>query len=293
MAGLRRWVVCSSLLWGSLLGCASLPPAQPLELTPPPLPPAVVLPHGPKDVWVDEPEGALVGTVSRGNRQARLRPTRQGFQQGLMRFPFRPFALYQIATAVDHETRLFLAPGERLIYFGLADTKRWVAEETHAGEGETQQTVLIIKPTAAKLKTTGTLTTNLGAYLLEFMANHRTYLAAVAWRQTPKQEAALVQGEPTGTRYQLRLMRGDVWPAWTPVRAWHTTTGKTFIQCQDAMRFQESPVIYALSATGERQRVNHWLRGVTFELERLSQVWVLQYGDEETGTVVRVEQVHP
>lgn len=287
-------MVRQASLWlvGSLaLGCATqLPP--PVAVAPAPsVPPAVVLPAAPPELIDDYftlPEDEL-RTIRRANRQARVRPTSRGFQQGMYRFPYKPFSIYVIATAVDTDTNIVLAPGERLIYFSTSDTSRWKATETYMGEGETQRVVVIMKPTEPGLRTTATMTTPLGLYRMELVSNKQTYLSSVSWKHTPKQEAKLASGEPSSTRYQMRILANPM-PSWTPVRVWDTSI-KTYIQVDEKMRYQESPLIFAKLRSG-LQRVNHRLKDpTTFELDKIADTWQMQFGPEADGQIIQIERI--
>lgn len=284
-------VLASSAI--ALTGCVKfIPPAVPIAPAPPPPPAPVALSAAPPDLMEDvlvEPDRP---TIRKATQKARIRPTKRCFQEGLCRLVWKPFSIYVITTAVDTDTALVLAPGERLIYFGAADTSTWKAEKTYAGDGESRQTVIIVRPTVVGSRTTATLTTALGLYRLELVSTKETYLSSVAWKHTPKQKAKLEAGIPSDTRYQMRLM-SKAWPTWTPTRMWDTTR-KTYLEVPEAMKSTESPVIFAKLSSG-LQRVNHRLLpgGTTFELDKVATVWQLQYGPEATGEVIQIEQVTP
>jgi P-type conjugative transfer protein TrbG len=284
-----RRALAASLL---LLGCThTLPPAVTLP------PPAPVFEEPVREVRApileDLPSPPLPASpraVEAALREARVYPSREGFRRGLQRYQHEPHAIYRLDTAVERVSLIELAPGEKLNYAGLADTTRWVLEESVAGMGEDQRTILLLKPKKPKLSTNVVIATSFDTYMIEAHSHEKTYLPAISWRHPDRQTAPIHERRsPTANRYQVQLLT-TAEPSWMVRLAWDDGR-HTFIQCDEALKVTEAPVVYLVQGEAT-QLINYRLiAGVTYKIDRLLQAgeaFELRVGAEAQAQAVRV-----
>lgn len=183
---------------------------------------------------------------------------------------------------------LKLEPGERILKNGLqaGDTARWHITPSIMGSG---QTVLVIKPTDAALRTTMAIMTNKRVYsvnLVSVAAQSRAMSIAefsypeeeqAAWQDYYRQQEETRQnGTMENGRNVSQLdfgykITGDN-PAWRPKRAYNDGV-HTYIQFPDAMRSSDSPSLLTLARDGSwfsnptGQLVNYRKEGNTYVVD--------------------------
>jgi type IV secretory pathway VirB9-like protein len=280
-----------------LVSCAkSLPPPVDLPVSAPVV--ETPAPAPPQDLPVldDWPRAyPVIPTIEGAMRQARRTPAPAQFSRGMLRYTFeQPSPIWRLDVAVDTFSTIVLAPGEHLHYAGLADTKRWVLDETVAGSGETQRTVLLIKPESDKLRTTILLTTSLGMYHLEAYAHKTSYVAAVAWKHPDRVAMTKPPPLPSRNRYQMRVITSPA-PAWTPTSSWDDSK-HFFVRMPDALSVTTVPTVYICRDDAEAELVNYRVKGTTYIVDRLLAPgeWLeLRAGTEDDHSLqlVRVERM--
>jgi type IV secretory pathway VirB9-like protein len=292
----RRYAVVGLL---SLVGCATaLPP--PVAL---PVPISAVAVETPRPLPVpdvqteDEPVSTypVIPTIERAMHRARRNPAPALFSRGTLWYTFeQPSPIYRLDAAFFAFSLIVLAPGEHLYYVDMADTKRWIKDETVMGEGEERRTVVLIKPTGETAKKTSiVVTTSLGMYYLEAFAHQTTYVPAIAWKHAARVVALKSPPPPSTTRYAMRVMTTPA-PAWVPTAAWDNGA-KTFIRAADALQVTDVPALYVLpaDADAEPQLVNYRLKGTLYVIDRLlgpQEAFELRLGDQDAVQAVRVER---
>jgi type IV secretion system protein VirB9 len=204
--------------------------------------------------------------VDAANRAAAQEPTRDAYLNAVQVYPFTPGALYRLYAMPEKVSDIALEPGEKLTAVSAGDTVRWVVGDTTSGTGATAQTHILVKPTAADLKTNIVITTDRRVYHLELESTERSYMAAVSWRYPQDQLLALrgrndraveagAQIVADGvTLEQLRFryeISGDN-PPWRPLRAFDDTY-KVYIEFPARIDQGEAPPLFvkvSLSTTG-------------------------------------------
>ncbi len=82
-----------------------------------------------------------------------LAPSRaDGFVNAAQVFSFEQGRVYEVWTAPMRITALTLEPGERIINKAAGDTERWMIGDTTSGEGNAQQSQILIKPLSGRYR---------------------------------------------------------------------------------------------------------------------------------------------
>lgn len=204
---------------------------------------------------------------------------------------------------------LKLEPGERVLPHGLqnGDTTRWKVTPTVSG---TNQTILVIKPTDAGLRTTLAVMTNKRVYsirLVSVQSEARAMAVAeftypdeveAAWQEYYAKEKQVQENNtlPSGRNIsQLDFnygISGDH-VSWRPLRAYNDGV-HTFIQFPNQMRSQDAPSLLTLAHDGTwfssptGQIVNYRKEGDTYVVDKLFDraELVVGVGDDRRAVVI-------
>ncbi len=287
------------------------------------LKPAVVTPEPPKPVEIvtvpeplplpgqlkaaptkEKPKRVLPpkARVDAANRAAALEPARDGYVNAVQVYPFTEGALYRLYTAPEKVSDIALQPGEKLTAVSAGDTVRWIVGDTASGSGDTAQVHILVKPTAAGLRTNLVITTNRRVYHLELESTDHSYMAALSWRYPQDQLIALrarneqasetaVQAVDMGLSLdQLRFryeITGDD-PPWRPFRAFDDTH-KVYIEFPERLDQSEAPPLFIVGAQGDAELVNYRVRGRYYIVDRLFGAAELRLG-RDPQQVVRISR---
>lgn len=194
---------------------------------------------------------------------------------------------------------LKLEPGERVLPHGIqnGDSTRWIITPTVAGAG---QTVLVIKPTDAGLRTTLGVMTDKRLYSIRLVSvqSEARSMAISEFRYPEEQEAAwreyyqqqkqekenntLPNGRDISQLdFNYKIGGDDV--SWRPMRAYNDGV-HTFIQFPNQMRSQNAPSLLTLAHDGSwfssptKQIVNYRKEGDTYVVDQLFDRAVLVIG---------------
>lgn len=185
---------------------------------------------------------------------------------------------------------LKLEPGERILPNGLqaGDTARWHITPTVMGGG---QTVLVIKPTDAALRTVMAIMTNKRAYsvaLVSVASQSRAMSIAefsypeeqqAAWQEYYRQQEEVRENRTMENGRDISQLdfaykiSGDN-PTWRPKRAYSDGV-HTYIQFPDSMRSSDSPSLLTLARDGSwfsnptGQLVNYRKEGNTYVVDQV------------------------
>jgi type IV secretion system protein VirB9 len=240
--------------------------------------------------------------VDAANRAAALEPARDGYVNAVQVYPFTEGALYRLYTAPEKVSDIALQPGEKLTAVSAGDTVRWIVGDTASGSGDTAQVHILVKPTAAGLRTNLVITTNRRVYHLELESTDHSYMAALSWRYPQDQLIALrarneqasetaVQAVDMGLSLdQLRFryeITGDD-PPWRPFRAFDDTH-KVYIEFPERLDQSEAPPLFIVGAQGDAELVNYRVRGRYYIVDRLFGAAELRLG-RDPQQVVRISR---
>ena len=278
-------------------------PAKPVEIVtlPEPLPlPGQLQPMPKKNARARSlPPQARVDAA---NRAAEQEPTRGGYLNAVQVYPFTPGALYRLYATPEKVSDIALEPGEKLTAVSAGDTVRWVVGDTTSGTGATAQTHILVKPTAAELKTNLVITTDRRVYHLELESTERSYMAAVSWRYPEDQLVALRGRNEQATEAAAQVIADGVTleelrfryeitgdnPPWRPLRAFDDTN-KVFIEFPARIDQGEAPPLFVVGASGDAELVNYRVRGRYYIVDRLFAAAELRLG-AEPQQIVRISR---
>jgi type IV secretion system protein TrbG len=289
-----------------LLGCATNPPPRPVvEL--PPLPEPVVetpvepptLPE-PPPIEVMEPEEPPVKnpvkTMAQALREARIEPPWRRLEGALVTFTMKPYAVYHIYTAPDHQTDLEWPAGETLLKFSKADSEGWDMDSAVSGTGTRRQFHLLIKPKLHGLKTNVVALTDRHTYHIALSSTKDLYLPVVTWHDPSWVEPQPVAAKPQprippqrSTAYEVKNL-GKNTPTWMPTGAWDDGQ-RMVIAFSPALLTGEAPNVWIVNADGSKQLVNHHtLADTYYVIDRLVDALELRVGNAKSYDVVQVRR---
>lgn len=228
-------------------------------------------PASPKPERAPEPVTPRIAakSLAEANSGARQRAAPGTFKDATLLYAYEPGAIYELQTSPDFVSTLLLEPGEVLIDIAAADTARWSVSNTVSAS----QTILIVKPSAARLKTNIVLVTDRRAYLIEAVsAAGDVYTAQAAWTYPAPPEPPLPEPKakpeprPIHEDYVLKAPRKGP-PAWMPEKVWDDGL-KTYVQFPDDIAASEMPPLFIRSAEG-LELVNYRTHGTRYEIDRI------------------------
>lgn len=285
------------------LAVATPEPPKPVEIVtvPEPLP----LPGQLKSVPLKgKPKHILPpkARVDAANRAAALEPVPDGYINAVQVYPFTDGALYRLYAAPEKVSDIALEAGEKLTAVSAGDTVRWVVGDTASGAGDGAQVHILVKPTAADLKTNLVITTNRRVYHLELESTQQSYMAALSWRYPQDQlialkgrnaqaaDAAAQTADPGVSLDQLRFryeITGDH-PPWRPQLVFDDTR-KVYIEFPERLDQGEAPPLFIVGQEGDAELVNYRVRGRYYVVDRLFGAAELRLG-REPQQVVRISR---
>ena len=220
-------------------------------------------------------------SLAEANSGARQRAAPGTFEDATLLYAYEPGAIYELQTSPDFVSTLLLEPGEVLIDIAAADTARWSVSNTVSAK----QTILIVKPSAARLKTNIVLVTDRRAYLIEAVsAAGEVYTAQAAWTypqaagEQPAGRALDTKARPINQDYVLKAPRKGP-PAWMPEKVWDDGL-KTYVQFPEGIAASEMPPLFIRSPEG-LELVNYRTEGTRYEIDRIFSEAELRLGSRK------------
>lgn len=194
--------------------------------------------------------------VDIANRAALLKPRASGYSNAVQIYPWSEGALYRLFAAPERVSDITLQAGEALVSVAAGDTVRWIVGDTSSGAGADKRIHILIKPSAAGLKTNLVIATDRRTYHLQLESTAATAMAAISWNY-PESSLLALRGnrdgiaEPvsvsTGLSVQnLRFgytISGDS-PACRPIRAFDDGR-QTFIAFPASLTVGEAPAVHS------------------------------------------------
>ena len=202
-------------------------------------------------------------------------------------FNYRSDSIYDIYSGVDFVTDIRLKPGESLTTSPTAgDTVRWNLTVMKSGEGDTEQTHLIVKPLEDGIETNLIVTTN--EHIYQFKLHGTDFHMPSVTFNYPQDKAEFLRQmqerksreEPVTAISQLVFdyeVTGRDYP-WKPLRVFNDGK-KTYIQMPDSMRVSEAPVLFVLDS--EATLTNYRVKGSYYIVDRLFQSAELRVGKND------------
>ena len=243
--------------------------------------------------------------IAAAKASATTQPTADGFLNAIQYYDYAPGVVYTAVTAPGYVTTVALRPGEKLITAAAGDTARWIVENVQSGSGDAAQTLLLVKPRKADLKTNLLITTDQRVYSLDLTsADSGTYHTMIAWNypfgdvvmirnQVAAQQAVAQATVATGLdlskanfNYLILRQKHTPTPAWCPLRAFDDGQ-KTFIQFPPKVTVTEAPPLFVMGRHGDAQLVNYRVKGDWYIVDRLFDKAELRLG-QAPQTVIAV-----
>lgn len=192
-----------ALLIGCLLvsaGCAYVePPAAPIPALP--LPPPAVVDEGPAPTiaaeeqvrlfdseppWPTEPTAQV---VTKANRRATLSPAAQGFDRGMLVYPYRPYGVYLSDVSCEGSLHIQLQKGEAIRLVAGLQPEDWIVQREDAPTS-LESSHLTVTPHRPDVHGRLTLVTALAGeeriYYLKLKSHATHGLYGISWRHPPK-----------------------------------------------------------------------------------------------------------
>jgi type IV secretion system protein VirB9 len=231
--------------------------------------------------------------VEAANGAAVREPAAAGYVGAVQVYPWAEGALYRLYTAPGEVSDIALQPGESLVSVAAGDTVRWVIGDTASGTGAARRTHILVKPSAAGLRTNLVIATDRRVYHVEAESHAKTAMASIAWTYpddallalsgtAPAPVAAGVAVDSLNFNYRIE---GDN-PPWRPVRAFDDGR-QVFIEFPPAFGQGEAPPLFVVGDKGRAELVNYRIRGRFYVVDRLFAAAELRLG-ERRQQIVRI-----
>lgn len=231
--------------------------------------------------------------VRAANRAAVREPLPDLYDGAVQVYPWADGALYQLYAAPGEVSDLALQAGESLVSVAAGDTARWVIGDTTSGSGATRRVHILVKPSAAGLRTNLVIATDRRVYHVELASHAATAMASISWtypedallalRGTappPEPVAAGVAVDALDFNYRIE---GDNVP-WRPLRVFDDGR-QTFIEFPATLGQGEAPPLFLLGDKGRAELVNHRLKGHYYVVDRLFAAAELRLGGRRQQVV--------
>lgn len=241
------------------------------------------------------PDAAL-RRIAAANNAALVDSSSANYANAGQIYPFAEGALYRLFTAPGRVSDIALQPGEELISVAAGDTLRWVVGDTSSGSGPGRRTHILVKPSAAGLRTNLVIATDRRVYLLELQSNGSQAMPAVSWSYPRDELLALARAReaerlaaPVASGVSLASLdfnyrvEGDT-PAWRPLRAFDDGH-KVFIEFPVSIATDELPPLFLVGRSGEAELVNYRLSGRYYVVDRLFEAAELRLGAKKQDVV--------
>jgi type IV secretion system protein VirB9 len=234
--------------------------------------------------------------VAAANASAILEPAADFYVGAVQVYPWNEGALYRLYTAPEQVSDIVLQPGEALISVAAGDTVRWIIGDTSSGTGATRRTHILVKPSAAGLRTNLLISTDRRVYHVELQSAARSAMSSIAWtypddallaRKTVPQTALQPAGPGVAVEaldFNYRI-EGDHVP-WRPLRAFDDGR-QVFIEFPPSLAQGEAPPLFLRGADGRPELVNYRVRGRYYVVDRLFQAAELRLGGKQVVRIVR------
>lgn len=263
------------------------------------IPVAVPLPGQLMEISAKESKGETLSAkaaVNSANRAALKKPGKDGYVNAVQIYPYVEGALYQLYAAPERVSDIALQPGENLVSVAAGDTVRWIVGDTTSGAGTERRTHILVKPTAAGIKTNLIITTDRRSYHLQMESTQRTAMAALSWTY-PADELIAIKRASDAARARAPIAEGlDISrlhfgyaisgdnPSWRPVRVFDDGA-QVFIAFPKTIAHDEAPPLFVTGAKGEAQLVNYRMRGNYYIVDRLFEAAELRLGTKPQRVV--------
>ena len=225
-----------------------------------------------------------------------VEPALANYMNARQMFLWSDGAVYHVPTQPGMITDIALQPGEGLIAVAAGDTARWIIGDTRSGEGEAEQTHVLVKPFTQGLSTNLVITTNRRTYHLELTSAERDGMTALAWtypldavlavaraKKAAEASAPVAQGIGVEQLYFGYVITGDH-ATWRPVRAFDDGA-RTYIEFPASIGQGEAPPLFLVDGHGKAELVNYRMKGRFYIVDRIFEAAELRLGTKDQKVV--------
>jgi type IV secretion system protein VirB9 len=233
--------------------------------------------------------------IEAANRASTREPSRDNFLGAAQVHHWAEGALYRLYAAPERVSDIALQAGETLVSVAAGDTVRWVIGDTSSGAGARRRTHILVKPTAAGLRTNLVIATDRRVYHVQLESTARAAMTSMSWSYPADELLALERGEALSNpepvpeivslaslEFRYRITGDD--PPWRPLRAFDDGR-QVFIEFPSGIAQTEAPPLFALSADGKTSLVNYRMRGRYYVVDRLFEKAELRLGGKRQQVV--------
>jgi type IV secretion system protein VirB9 len=234
--------------------------------------------------------------IEAANQAATREPSRHNYLNALQVYAWSEGSLYRLYAAPERVSDIALEPGETLVSVAAGDTARWVIGDTTSGSGAGRRTHILVKPSAAGLRTNLVIATDRRVYHVQLESTGRTAMSSIAWTYPQDTLVALSRStayNPATAPLAIEALNfsyridGDR-PGWRPVRAFDDGT-QVYIEFPPGLATGEAPPLFVLGESGRAELVNYRQRGRFYVVDRLFAEAELRLG-ERRQKVVRISR---
>lgn len=243
---------------------------------------------------------APLARVEAANHAAVREPAGDSYLGAMQVYPWSEGALYRLYTAPEQVSDIALQVGEALVSVAAGDTARWVIGDTVSGSGAARRTHILVKPSAAGLRTNLVIATDRRVYHVEVESSARAAMASISWTYPEDALLALQRAtaeEPVATglvidtlNFNYRIEGGN--PPWRPLRAFDDGT-HVFIEFPPSLPQGEAPPLFVRGDKGGAELVNYRLKGRYYVVDRLFSAAELRLGEKRQQVVRIIRQGRP
>lgn len=263
-------------------------------------PPAIRASVAPRRAKRGEQRPTTIARVAAAGRVDLLETAQDGLIGAAQVQPWSDGGVYRLYTAPEQVSDIALQAGERLISVAAGDTARWVIGDTTSGAGTDKRTHILVKPSAAGLRTNLVIATDRRVYHVELESRLEAPIASISWtyaedallalRPAAEQAEATALGvavEALNFNYRIEGHR----PQWRPLRAFDDGR-QVYIQFPTTIGEGEAPPLFLTGEGGRTELVNYRQRGHYYIVDRLFDAAELRLG-ERRQQIVRIVRESP
>lgn len=235
-----------------------------------------------------------LGGVRAATRGALQDPRADFFVGAVQVYAWSDGALFRLYASPGEVSDVVLQPGEALVSVAAGDTARWIIGDTTSGSGAARRTHVLVKPSAAGLRTNLVIATDRRVYHVEARSTRATAMTGIAWTYPDDgllalRSAAGLPPDPVASdlaieqlNFNYRIEGDD--PPWRPVRAFDDGR-QVFIEFPAALAYGEAPPLFVSGPDGHTDLVNYRQRGRYYVVDRLFDAAELRLGGKRQEVV--------
>lgn len=233
--------------------------------------------------------------VKKANANSKIEPNLDGFTNAQMVYDWDDSLLYQVYTAPNRITLISFEPGEKIMKVHSGDTVRWNISSSISSNNQSH---LTIKPHRPDLSTNILVMTDRRVYNLEVISHDykNGYMANVSWSYPQNSSLVILDGIDTESNYDplsdinpasLNTKYAFITkkpPSWMPIRVFDDGQ-KTYIEFAQSVKSLETPGLFVLSETSEREIINYRVVGRFYIIDKLIERAELRIGNKNPKSV--------